>query len=90
MVAGTSLGKYSPLVHLQQTDGNCDRHGCFTKAHNAEGVIRMDEVVEALEQSGADEVYLFPELLHPFEFPGRNAFSRTSILEATLRHLTSC
>ena len=29
----------------------------------------MDRVVEALEQSGAEEVYLFPELIHPFEFP---------------------
>jgi len=63
------LGQHSPLLHLQQTDGNWDRHWTFTKAHNAEGVIRMDKVIEALEQSGADEVYLFPELLHPFEFP---------------------
>ena len=63
------LGQYSPLLHLQQTDGNWDRHWTFTKAHNAEGVIQMDKVVQALEQSGAKEVYLFPELLHPFEFP---------------------
>ena len=28
----------------------------------------MDKVVEALEESGAEEVYLFPELIHPFEF----------------------
>jgi hypothetical protein len=26
-------------------------------------------VVRALEQSGAEEIYLFPELIHPFEFP---------------------
>ena len=46
-----------------------DRHWSFTKAHNAEGVIQMDKVLQALEQSGAEEVYLFPELIHPFEFP---------------------
>lgn len=63
------LGKYSPLLHLQQTDGSWDRHWCFTKAHNAEGVVHMDKVVEALDQSGVEEVYLFPELIHPFEFP---------------------
>ena len=28
----------------------------------------MDKVMEALQQSGAEEVYLFPEILHPFEF----------------------
>jgi D-erythrulose 1-phosphate 3-epimerase len=63
------LGKYSPSIHLQQMDGMWDRHWTFTKAHNAEGVIHMDKVVQALEQSGAEEVYLFPELIHPFEFP---------------------
>ena len=29
---------------------------------------QMDKVIEALEESGAEEVYLFPELIHPFEF----------------------
>ncbi|HUU14617.1 MAG TPA: TIM barrel protein [Terriglobia bacterium] len=62
------LGKLSPLVHLQQTEADWDRHWSFTKANNAKGAIRMDKVVEALEQSGAEEVYLFPELIHPFEF----------------------
>ena len=62
------LGKISPLIHLQQMDGVWDRHWSFTKAHNAEGVVQMDKVIEALEESGAEEVYLFPELIHPFEF----------------------
>lgn len=39
------------------------------ESHNAEGVIYMDEIVRALAQSGAEEVYLFSELIHPFEFP---------------------
>jgi sugar phosphate isomerase/epimerase len=62
------LGALSPAVHLQQTDGVWDRHWSFTKAHNAEGVVKMDKVIKALEESGAEEVYLFPELIHPFEF----------------------
>src|SRR5574337_1116780 len=49
------LGKLSPLVHLQQTEADWDRHWSFTKANNAKGAIKMDNVVEALEQSGADE-----------------------------------
>jgi len=61
-------GALSPVVHLQQTDGAWDRHWCFTRARNAEGVVKMDKVIKALEESGAEEVYLFPELIHPFEF----------------------
>jgi D-erythrulose 1-phosphate 3-epimerase len=63
------LGTISPAIHLQQMDGIWDRHWSFTKAHNAEGVVKMDKVMEALGKSGAKEVYLFPELIHPFEFP---------------------
>ena len=62
------LGSISPAIHLQQTEENWDRHWSFTKANNAKGAIRMDKVMEALQQSGAEEVYLFPEILHPFEF----------------------
>lgn len=63
------LGSISPAIHLQQMDGIWDRHWTFTKAHNAEGVVKMEQVIRALEESGASEVYLFPELIHPFEFP---------------------
>jgi D-erythrulose 1-phosphate 3-epimerase len=62
------LGRYSPVIHLQQMDGIWDRHWPFSKKHNAEGVIRMEKVLEALDKSGAEEVYLFPEVVHPFEF----------------------
>jgi len=63
------LGKISPLLHLQQMDGEWDRHWSFTKANNARGVVQMDQVVKALKESGAEEVYLYPEIIHPFEFP---------------------
>ena len=49
-------------------DGVGDRHWTFTRAHNAEGVVDMEKVMKALHESGAEEVYLFPELIHPFEF----------------------
>jgi sugar phosphate isomerase/epimerase len=78
------LGKISPTIHLQQTDGLWDRHWSFTKAHNREGVVKMDKVIEALEQSGAEEVYLFPELIHPFEFPEDQLLEE---LDETYEHL---
>jgi len=63
------LGTTSPLLHLQQMDGEWDRHWSFTKANNAKGVVQIDKVVKALKESGAEEVHLFPEMIHPFEFP---------------------
>ena len=62
------LGSISPALHLQQMDGIGDRHWAFTKENNARGVVHMDEVLKAMEQSGAEEVHLFPEIIHPFEY----------------------
>jgi hypothetical protein len=36
------------------------RHWGFTKAHNDEGVVRVDSLVEVLEQREAVEVLPFP------------------------------
>jgi len=62
------LGRYSPVIHLQQTDGLWDRHWAFTEEHNKEGIIKMDKVLAALEKSGLEEVFLFAEIIHAFEF----------------------
>jgi hypothetical protein len=83
------LGKLSPLVHLQQTEAHWDRHWSFTKANNARGAIEMDKVVEALEQSGAGEVYLFPELIHPFEFPEEQILEELDESYAYLKQFVS-
>jgi sugar phosphate isomerase/epimerase len=57
----------TPVLHLQQTDHEGDRHWPFTPRHNAVGAIRADAVVEALRQWPAGDVYLFLEVIHPFE-----------------------
>jgi len=61
------LGKYSPVVHLQQSDGQLDRHWPFTEQYNSQGIIQADKVLEALNNSGVGEVTLFVEVCHPFE-----------------------
>ena len=61
------LGAYSPVVHVQQTDGKADRHWPFTKEYNERGIIKPEKVLEALEASGAEEVILVLEIIHPFE-----------------------
>jgi hypothetical protein len=61
------LGQFAPVVHLQQTDGLWDRHWAFTKEHHDEGIVKIDKVLESLDKSGLDEVYLFPEIIYPYE-----------------------
>ena len=59
------------VIDCQQTDREASRHWPFTPENNAKGVIRGDEVVRAIEASGADEVLLAFELrcaaFHPHE-----------------------
>lgn len=62
------LGKDSPCIHIQQTDGKADRHWPFTEEYNKVGIIKPEKVIEALEKSGSKENYLFLEIIHPFEY----------------------
>src|SRR2546423_6791181 len=61
------LGSEAPVVHLQQSDGVGDHHWPFTEETNAKGRIRPDEVLAALDRSGATEVALVLEIVPPFE-----------------------
>jgi len=62
------LGKESPCIHVQQTDGKADRHWPFTDEYNKVGIIRPKELIKALEESGSDKNFLFLEIIHPFEY----------------------
>ena len=44
------LGGYSPIVHLQQTDGKSSPHWAFTKENNARGIIEPAKVLKAIKQ----------------------------------------
>lgn len=45
------IGCYSPIVHLQQTDGNASAHKPFTAECNAWGKISVKEVLQAIQES---------------------------------------
>ena len=45
------LGCYSPIVHLQQTDGTYSSHKPFTEQYNKSGIIRPKEVFAAIKAS---------------------------------------
>jgi D-erythrulose 1-phosphate 3-epimerase len=54
-------------VQLQQSDAAADHHWPFTAAHNREGRIDADRVLETLESSGATDVTLLFEVIPAFE-----------------------
>jgi hypothetical protein len=45
------FGCYSPIIHLQQTDGKSSSHRPFTEEDNRQGIIRAEEVLQALADS---------------------------------------
>ena len=49
------LGCYSPIVHLQQSDGKSSPHWPFSAEFNAKGVVRAEEVLRALVAAYAQE-----------------------------------
>ena len=61
------IAKYCPVIHLQQTDGKFDRHWSFTEENNKNGIIEPKRVIDAINESGAKDVYLIFELIHAFE-----------------------
>ncbi len=42
------LGAYSPIIHLQQTDGTYSAHRPFTQKYNEGGIVSPDKLLKAL------------------------------------------
>lgn len=42
------LGCYSPIIHLQQTDGTASAHRPFTEANNRTGIVKPLDVLQAI------------------------------------------
>ncbi|MBE6574153.1 MAG: hypothetical protein E7652_07155 [Ruminococcaceae bacterium] len=55
------LGGYSPIVHLQQTNGTSSGHQPFTKECNEKGIITGEKVIAALKEAYAAEDADMPE-----------------------------
>jgi D-erythrulose 1-phosphate 3-epimerase len=64
-----TFGATAPVIQLQQSDAEGDHHWPFTREHNRVGRIDADRVLDALEESDADEVALILEIIPPFEQP---------------------
>lgn len=68
-------GKYCDVIDCQQSDLSGSHHWPFTEENNRRGIIRGDEVVRAIEESGAEEIMLTFELRCPAYFPQENKFT---------------
>jgi len=60
---------WSPVIHLEQTDGKANRHWPFTPDHNASGIVRPQRIVDIVKASPLARVVLLFEFVHPFDAP---------------------
>lgn len=58
------LGSVSPIIHIQQTEKDHSRHWPFTEEYNKAGIIHPEPLIQALEESGAEEAEIIFELSH--------------------------
>ncbi len=65
-----AFGKESPFIHLKQSSANKGGHWPFTPERNAEGRIRPEKILRAIDDSGAKEALL----LFEFSFREREPF----------------
>ena len=61
------LGPLAPEVQIQQSDAAADHHWPFTPAHNREGRIDADRVIDALGEGGVETCALILEVIPAFE-----------------------
>jgi len=47
----SALGCYSPIIHLQQSDGKSSPHWPFSSEYNAKGIIKGQEVLHGLARA---------------------------------------
>lgn len=88
------LGGYSPIIHLQQSDGKSSPHWPFSPEYNAKGMIRGEEVVRGLARSyenGNQEGYppLCSEIiltLEPFISTAGNNYDALEEIEQSVQY----
>jgi hypothetical protein len=61
------MAPLATVVQLQQSDAAGDHHWPFTPEMNRAGRIDADRTIDALGESGVDEIALVLEVIPPFE-----------------------
>lgn len=77
-------GQWCDVIDCQQTTMDASNHWPFTPENNAKGIIRAEEVVRAIADSGAQEVLLSFELRCAAFHPQEEGYMRA--LEASVSY----
>jgi hypothetical protein len=78
------LAKYSPIIHMQQTDGIKASHASFTSENNKNGIITGEALFGAIKKSYDDESEILPpveEIYLSFELFYANTEKKHSIFD---------
>ena len=62
-----TLGCFSPIIHLQQTDGNVSQHWPFNDRFNAKGIIAGKKVLDSLYKSYLQTDMEMPPVASPWQ-----------------------
>lgn len=60
-------GSFAEIIHIQQTGKYSSDHLPFTKKNNKYGIIHPEKVLEALDRSGVEEIFLMFEIFYSIE-----------------------
>jgi len=77
------LAKYSPIVHMQQTDGTKSAHAPFTPEQNEKGIITGEKLLNAIMKSYQDEEEIQPpvqDIYLSFEIFASNTDKKPDII----------
>jgi sugar phosphate isomerase/epimerase len=81
------LACYSPIIHLQQTDGTSSGHRPFTRSNNEKGMIKGRKVLEAIRTSYENQQNLMVPKVDRIYLTIEVFASTSSINYYTLREL---
>lgn len=89
-----ALGAYSPIIHLQQSNGKSSPHWPFDPAHNAKGIIDGKKLIQSLAKAFSDrgEDGLPPQCseialtLEPFIGTAGNIYAAKEELKASVSY----
>lgn len=74
-------GRIAPVIHLQQTEKWGSSHWPFTPEYNKKGIVKMDQLIKAIEDSGSEGTLLALELrvraFYPFEYRFMDIYRET-------------
>lgn len=87
----SALAKYSPIIHMQQTDGTKSSHAPFTPENNKQGIISGERLLKAIIESYEDGEEIQPpvsDIYLSFEIFAANTDTNRDIIKSLKQTLS--